>query len=144
LLFFRSSETHHNIFIIKLFFKITILTLQIIVTFIVILCKFCLLWVSGQLMPCQYVIARLFPAACPGVRSLVVGCLWVQTVKFSVRLSLAKIDFIGLILHTGAYVSCLQTGLDDNITTVSSQRDQNIITQIIITKFNITWNIITK
>ncbi len=35
-------------------------------------------------------------------------------------------------------------GLDDNITTVSSQHVQNIITQIIITKFNITWNIITK
>jgi hypothetical protein len=35
-------------------------------------------------------------------------------------------------------------GLDDIITTVSSQGSQNIITQIIITKFNITWNIITE
>jgi hypothetical protein len=38
----------------------------------------------------------------------------------------------------------VRAGLDDNITTVSSQHVQNIITQIIITKFNITWNIITK
>jgi len=35
-------------------------------------------------------------------------------------------------------------GLDEIITTVSSQRYQNIITQNIITKFNITWNSITK
>jgi hypothetical protein len=33
---------------------------------------------------------------------------------------------------------------DDNITAVSSQYDQNFITQIIVTKLNITWNIIKK
>jgi len=34
--------------------------------------------------------------------------------------------------------------LDEIITTVSSQRYHNIITQNIITKFKLTWNSITK
>jgi hypothetical protein len=64
--------------------------------------------------------------------------------KFSLfRLKMQK---FGLWLHLVTIFSKSQEirGLDENITTLSSQRYQSIITKNTITEFNITWNSITK